>query len=225
MDKFTRKPITYQPFGGHFMSFIIFKGQAYPSYVRVTLSDKGKKRLGLEYATIHRVYITEHFFTGIEENIELCCHVTSIKHANTYHATITPNDDYIEEVHAQPIEGDPQEYIDYVKNYVEHYYDDKPTAEEEQLILDTVQAGIPPKYALPQRLEGKINLDHIDPDKPAKPLFKDWEIPELVAGWIAFIVFFFGVFVFKDWYVQLILRVVGSCLFGWWRQMKVFGFK
>ena len=63
------------------------------------------------------------------------------------------------------------------------------------------------------------------PSEKPKPLFKDWEAPELIVGWIVFILFLLVVFVFKDWYIQLILRVVGLIVFNGWRQQKLFGIK
>lgn len=227
MDKFTRKPISYQPFGGTFLSFVIFQNKAYPSFARVTLSEAGIKRFGLQCATIHSVHIIEHYFDGTEEMIEFRCNVTSPNHARIYSAAIVPNESYIKEIHAKPLEGDPQEYIDYIKNYVEHYWDDRATPEETQRILDAIEAGIPPKLVVPERLKDKVNLDHIDPTKPikVKPLFKDWQIPELIIGWIVFVIFFFGVAIFKDWYIQLIIRLIGSWVFAIWRHQKIYGMK
>lgn len=62
-------------------------------------------------------------------------------------------------------------------------------------------------------------------NKNPKPLFKDWEIPELMLGWVAFIIFFLAVAIFKDWYIKLILRIVVGWYFGLWRQQKVYGVK
>ena len=83
-----------------------------------------------------------------------------------------------------------------------------------------------PKDQMFYHLETKqiIEGTYTPPGKP-KPLFKDWEVPELIIGWIVFILFLIVVFVFKDWYIQLILRVIGLIVFNVWRQQKLFGIK
>lgn len=47
---------------------------------------------------------------------------------------------------------------------------------------------------------------------------KDWEIPEVRRGWIIFILVFIAAFIFQDWYVQLIIRIVAAWVFGKYRQ-------
>ena len=50
---------------------------------------------------------------------------------------------------------------------------------------------------------------------------KDWEIPEVRNGWIILILIFIGVAIFKDWYVQLIIRIAAGWIFGLYRQAYV----
>lgn len=50
---------------------------------------------------------------------------------------------------------------------------------------------------------------------------KDWEIPEVLTGWIIYIIIFFTVAVFKDWYVKLIIRIAAGWFFGIYRQSYV----
>lgn len=45
----------------------------------------------------------------------------------------------------------------------------------------------------------------------------DWEIPEVRMGWIIFIAVFLGVAIFKDWYVQAIIRIVATLFFFTYR--------
>lgn len=47
---------------------------------------------------------------------------------------------------------------------------------------------------------------------------KDWEIPEVRRGWIVFIIIFFAAMVFKDWYIQLIIRMAAGWIFGMYRK-------
>ena len=47
---------------------------------------------------------------------------------------------------------------------------------------------------------------------------KDWEIPEVRTAWLIFLVIFFAVSIFKDWYVKFIIRIVAGWYFGMYRQ-------
>lgn len=87
-------------------------------------------------------------------------------------------------------------------------------------ILNMPEDQVPNHLQTKQMIEGTYT-----PPEKAKPLFKDWEIPELIVGWIVFVIFLLVVFIFKDWYIQLILRVVGCVVFSTWRQQKLFGIK
>ena len=46
----------------------------------------------------------------------------------------------------------------------------------------------------------------------------DWEIPEVRRAWIIFILVFIVAFIFKDWYIQWIIRIVASVIFGRYRK-------
>lgn len=50
---------------------------------------------------------------------------------------------------------------------------------------------------------------------------KDWEIPEVLVGWIIVIFIFVAVAIFKDWYVRLIIRALAGWFFGMYRQTYV----
>ena len=50
---------------------------------------------------------------------------------------------------------------------------------------------------------------------------KDWEIPEVLTGWIVLILVFVGASIFKDWYVQLLIRVAAGWIFGLYRQAYI----
>ncbi len=50
---------------------------------------------------------------------------------------------------------------------------------------------------------------------------KDWEIPEVMTGWIIFILVVIGVAIFKDWYVKLLLRGIAGFVFGKYRQAHI----
>lgn len=50
---------------------------------------------------------------------------------------------------------------------------------------------------------------------------KDWEIPEVRTAWLIYIAIFFGVAIFKDWYVQLLIRIGAGWFLGLYRQAYV----
>ncbi len=47
---------------------------------------------------------------------------------------------------------------------------------------------------------------------------KDWEIQEVMMGWVVFILVFIAASIFKDWYIQLIIRVAAGWIFGLYRK-------
>ena len=51
-----------------------------------------------------------------------------------------------------------------------------------------------------------------------KYMKKDWEIPEIKKAFAILVAVFIGAYIFKDWYVQLIIRVVAGFIFGIYRQ-------
>lgn len=50
---------------------------------------------------------------------------------------------------------------------------------------------------------------------------KDLEIPEVRNGWIIFILVSFGAFIFKDWYITLIIQLIAACYFLIYRKMYI----
>lgn len=54
--------------------------------------------------------------------------------------------------------------------------------------------------------------------KGVKHIPKDSEIPEIVKGWVVFILVFIVAAVFKDWYIKAIIRVVAAFWFGAYRK-------
>lgn len=55
-----------------------------------------------------------------------------------------------------------------------------------------------------------------------KPLAKDWEIPELMVGWVFYILAIFGSFVFKDWYIKIAVQIFIHIWFHLWRLNKIY---
>ena len=77
----------------------------------------------------------------------------------------------------------------------------------ERLIEEVI---IPAKYEPPNKKPEPVRIKN-----------RDWEVPDVRIGWVIFLVFFFGVEIFKDWAVKLILRYAGGWLFSNWRNMRM----
>lgn len=53
---------------------------------------------------------------------------------------------------------------------------------------------------------------------------KDWEIPQVIQGWIQLAVVFFAVEIFQPWYVKLIIRLIAGWVFSLHRQAYIDAF-
>lgn len=62
-------------------------------------------------------------------------------------------------------------------------------------------------------------------DVIANPAFSDWELPEVVIGWVLYYVLFFAVGIFNSEIIQWVLRIVLMVVFLVWRSKKVYGLK
>lgn len=47
---------------------------------------------------------------------------------------------------------------------------------------------------------------------------KDWDIPEVRQGWIMWILSWFVIILFKDWYMKSLLFAISSIIFGMYRE-------
>lgn len=179
-----------------YLSGFEFKGEKY-SLGWVTLSENGMKKLGTNNP---RAEITDHWISD------------RLGEGYSFYYYNTTNYGYYKWDYQDKYNINLDEYIETPE------IDYKNTSVDEILSL--------PKDQMFTHLQTKqiVEGTYTPPEKP-KPLFKDWQIPELIVGWIVFIIFLLVVFVFKDWYIQLILRVVGCVVFSIWRQQKLFGIK
>lgn len=50
---------------------------------------------------------------------------------------------------------------------------------------------------------------------------KDWEIPEVVTAWVVLILVFIGAAIFKNWYIQLIIRSIALNYFIQYRKSYI----
>lgn len=179
-----------------YLSGFEFKGEKY-SLGWVTLSENGMKKLGTNNP---RAEIVSHWMSDrLGEGY--CFRYYNTTHYGYYKW------DYINKYNIN--------FDDYLESAGIDY---KNTTVDE--ILSLPQDQMFDHLQTKQIIEGTYKES-----EEVKPLFKDWQIPELIVGWIAFIIFLLVVFVFKDWYIQLMLRIIGLIGFSIWRQQKLFGIK
>lgn len=50
---------------------------------------------------------------------------------------------------------------------------------------------------------------------------KDWEVEGVIGGWIVLIVVWLLTFIFKDWWIRLIIQIGAGWYFGSWREKKI----
>lgn len=85
-------------------------------------------------------------------------------------------------------------------------------------IIEEVVMGAPAEYA---------SREILGVDSPVyakngtRHTRKDWEIPELRVAWVIFILAFIFVSIFKDWYIQIMLRLFIGHIFGLRRQAYI----
>lgn len=213
--------------GEKYLSFIVHKDKVYNIGVGmpVVLSELGRKRLVDNYTVLFAV-LENHYFKKNKEYCTVCIRTIGTRFAPDFRAEFSADkiDEYIEEVKANCISDDPKEYIDYIEMYKATYYDTHLTPEESAELDYYLKNNLMHLYKSPERLKKEDAAD-VETVKPGKPLFKDWEIPELIIGWIVFTIAMFAISVFKDWEVQLLLRVVGFIGFSLWRTKKIYGIK
>lgn len=131
---------------------------------------------------------------------------------------------------------------EYGKEYLESHFDEvqltkhffmPKNGEEIEMWGFVVQfRGVPPSphvmstdVPLERLIEEVVAPAKYDPPnkkpEPVKIKNRDWEVPDVRIGWIIFLAFFFGVEIFKDWTIKLILRYAGSWFFSNWRNMRM----
>ena len=222
MNRFTIPKKNRWDLGDTYMPFFIWHNKVYPVGVPVTLTELGKGAIAHRYE-IFSVTLKAHYFDRHLEKWSYCYdgqnqHVFPYKNLNgiEYDTCFGTPDEYIASVEAEPLDVDVQEYLDFIKNHTENYYDRHPTFEEEYEIKEAIKNGRSPRSVMPERFKD-------DPEMVPKPIFKDWEHPELILGWILIILFIIAMAIFKDWYIQLIFRLYGIWQFSIWRRKKLYG--
>lgn len=91
----------------------------------------------------------------------------------------------------------------------------------EDVESDMYFSGLPLEEYL-EIIELRNAKNGIEPSMQPVPHAKDWEIPELMIGWVFFLIIFAGSFVFKDWYIRFAIQVFIGIWFALWRLKKIY---
>lgn len=118
----------------------------------------------------------------------------------------------IDSLDAEPLDVDVQEYIDFIENYKATHI----TEDEKREFKKALKRGTSIRSAMPERFRD-------NPDAVPKPSFNDFNCPGVIGGWITFVFIIFAVAIFKDWYVQWIIRIYAVWQFAIWRRNKLYG--
>ena len=217
MDKFTVPKKNPHASGDTYMSFFIWHGKVYP--LGVTISTKYK--LGSEFTTwkIEQVIFDEHFFDGTTERwgyrvIGRNGKVPSSPINYVYDTHLDFPDDVIDDIDAEPLDVDPQEYIDFIENYKTTHI----TEEEKREFRNALKNGKSIRDAMPDRF--KDNSEAVP-----KPSFTDFNCPGVIGGWIIFILIFIFAGIFKPLSIKWGIRLFAIWQFTIWRRNKLYGIK
>lgn len=223
MDKFTIPKNSWTK-GDTYLSFFIWQGKVYPVGATITLNAKGMKSVVRKYWA-SRIYLKAHYFDGVTERWSYGFEGQDRRRVpykdvnnlglDTY---IDSPDDFIESIDAEPLDSDPQEYIDYIKSYTENYYEKHLTPEENEKVMEAIKNGKPAKSAMPERFKNNPNVI-------PTPSFNDFNCKGMIGGWIIFAFVIFAASVFNDWYIQWIIRIYAVWQFTIWRRNKLYGIK
>ena len=212
MSKFTVPKKNPYASGDTYLSFFIWRDKIYPIGIPIISS----KNFNPKYK-INTVILEEHYFDGITERwgyrlIGTDGKITPTKINYVYDTHRDLPDEVIEYVEAEPINADLQEYVDFIENYKTTHM----TANEKREFRESIKNGQSIQSAMPERFKD-------DPEAIPKPSFNDFNCPGVISGWIVFAMCIILAGVFKDWYIQWIIRIYAIWKFTTWRRNKLYG--
>ena len=118
---------------------------------------------------------------------------------------------------------------------VDHYITDKGVENWEYIIGRSYDSNLPflkfttrsPDELIAQVKGAELN-ETICPPGELKVEFKepnyfpkDWEIEGVLFGWFVMAIVWIGAFIFKDWWIRLIIQIGAGWYFGSWREKKI----
>lgn len=87
------------------------------------------------------------------------------------------------------------------------------TLEPEMIVSEVVNSAINELVYSPGELQVEFKEPNYNPS--------DCEVEGVVFGWIVFFVIWIGAFVFKDWWIVLLIQISAGWYFGNWRENKI----
>ena len=118
---------------------------------------------------------------------------------------------------------------------VDHYFNDKGVEYWEYIIGWTYETHTPllrhttknPEELIKIVKSVEINETLNSPDKLEvefkEPNYspKDWDVEGVMFGWLVLVLVWIGAFIFKDWWIRLIIQIGAGWYFGSWREKKI----
>lgn len=89
----------------------------------------------------------------------------------------------------------------------------KTTKKPEELIKEVLWKEIDETVYTPGELQVTFNEPNYSP--------ADWEIEGVMLGWAIMALVWIGAFVFKDWWITLLIQISAGWYFGSWREKKI----
>lgn len=83
----------------------------------------------------------------------------------------------------------------------------------EELIKNVLCAAIDETVYTPGELQVEFKEPNYSP--------KDWEVKGVMFGWFVMALVWIVAFVFKDWWITLLIQIVAGFVFGSWREKKI----
>lgn len=190
---------------GESLTFFIYKDNVYLTGAKVELSNVGQNAMAKNHVVLF-VTLEDHYFSCQTERWVFRIRTKNNCRGFIYDCYGENIDEYIDCVYDNPIENS-KEYFDFLNEYKKTQ--PKGIAVEEY-------------YAAVERVEREMgNKKYTTNDVPS--LFKDWEIPSLIIGWIIFYILSFLLYIFAQFSLHLTLQVILSTVFFIWRKQKIYG--
>jgi hypothetical protein len=82
-----------------------------------------------------------------------------------------------------------------------------------ELVSDVVWSPINEAVYTPGELQVEF--------KESKYFPKDWEVEGVMSGWLVMVLIWIVAFIFKDWWITLLVQICAGVYFGSWRENKI----
>jgi hypothetical protein len=87
----------------------------------------------------------------------------------------------------------------------------------DDLISEVLRSEMNERIEAPGELQVNIPVEENEPNY----FPKDWEVPGLMFGWVVAVIVWIGAFVFKDWWITMLIQLATIAFFVSWREEKV----